>query len=284
MMEFRVRRARQSDRAPLMSFIKDVWGGHDYIPFVWDSWLKDGSGAMFVVEADGVPVAMNRVKFLEDGSAWFEGVRVHPGFRGMGLATMLGENAMGVARKEGAKVFRLTSSSWNKPAHRQVARMSFAEVARVSVYEPGKGKRFRRQYGVRTAKASDAKAAYGLVLGSEEYRAGAGAMWDGFSAVSLTREVLSKRIAGGSLLLAEGAVAIRMPGAEGRVRWNQVCFLAGKKEGAIRLVHHIFATGGKEDWNFVVVPQGSPLIGALRKDGMKRSFSLVLFERKPAKG
>ena len=96
-MESENRPARPSDKAPLMSFIREVWGGHDYIPYVWDWWLKDRTGKMFVVEVDGVPVGMNRVRFLEDGSAWFEGVRVHPDFRGKGLATMLGENSMKVA-------------------------------------------------------------------------------------------------------------------------------------------------------------------------------------------
>jgi GNAT superfamily N-acetyltransferase len=283
-LAFKVRRARPSDKAPLMSFIKDVWGGHDYIPSVWDDWMEDASAQMFVVVAGGVPVAMNRVRFLEDGSAWFEGVRVHPDFRGIGLATMLGENAMKVAKEAGATTFRLTSSSWNKPAHRQVARMRFAETARVSVYDPKEGSRFRPQSGVRKAKPADGKAVFDLIRRSKEFRMGAGVMWDSFSAVSLTREVVSKKVAEGAVMTADDAVGIAKLGREGRTRWNQVCFLAGGAEGAVKLVHHIFATRGEKHWRFVVVPHGSPLIGALRRDGMKRAFSLVLFERKAAKG
>ena len=112
----RVRRVRPSDRAPLMSFIKGVWGGHDYIPYVWDEWAKDEVNPMFVVEVDGTPVGMNRLRFLEDGSAWFEGVRIHPAHRGRGLATMLGENSIRVAKRRGATEFKLTSGSRNKMA------------------------------------------------------------------------------------------------------------------------------------------------------------------------
>lgn len=56
----RVRPARPADKRPLMSFIKDNWGGHDYIPRMWDEWLKDKTGKVFIVEADGVPVGMNK--------------------------------------------------------------------------------------------------------------------------------------------------------------------------------------------------------------------------------
>jgi predicted GNAT family acetyltransferase len=126
-----------------MSFIRNIWGGHDYIPRVWDAWLNDKQGKMFVVEVDGVPVGMSRVRFLEDGSAWLEGARVHPAFRGKGLASMLGENSVLFARGKGATLFRLTSGSRNRAAHRQIARIGFREVARYGVYEPPKRRRLR---------------------------------------------------------------------------------------------------------------------------------------------
>jgi GNAT superfamily N-acetyltransferase len=279
-----VREARPSDKEPLMSFIKDIWGGHDYIPQVWDEWIGDRSAKMFVVVADGKPVAMNRVRLLEDGSAWFEGVRVHPDYRGRGLATELGENSLKAAVGMGARVFRLTSSSRNRSAHRQVARMKFAEVGRVSVYEPGKGMRFSPQEGVRVATPADSEMVTRVVEGSEGYRLGAGVMWDGFSATSLTPRVMAARIQEGGVFLGHGAVAISKPGREGKEVWRQVCFVAGKPAPAVRLVRHVFGTGGKADWKLVFVPQGSRLIGALREEGFRRSFSLVLFERKAANG
>ena len=127
-----VRPARASDRGTLMSFIKDVWGGNDYIPQVWDHWLRDRRGRMFVVESGGVPVGMNKVSFLDDGSAWFQGARVHPEHRGKGLATLLGENSMRFAARRGVRVFRLTTGTRDIPSRRQTARMGFEELARFS--------------------------------------------------------------------------------------------------------------------------------------------------------
>ncbi|HKT22045.1 MAG TPA: GNAT family N-acetyltransferase, partial [Nitrososphaerales archaeon] len=112
-MDVAVRPARLSDRAPLMSFIKDVWGGHDYIPRVWDHWIRDPRNKMFVVTVDGTPVGMNRLRFMEDGSAWFEGARVHPDYRSQGLGSLLGENSMKLAKDLGITTFRLTSGSRN---------------------------------------------------------------------------------------------------------------------------------------------------------------------------
>jgi len=283
-LDFRVRKARPSDRVPLMSFIKDVWGGHDYIPHVWDDWIKDRSGKMFVVEAEGIPIALNRIRFLRDGSAWFEGARVHPYYRRMGLASKLGDNAMKVARDSGAPVFRLTSGSRNKASHGQVAKMGFREIARFSVYEPGKTMRFSRRAGVRIAKEPDLDMVMRSIRGSREYRLGRGALWDGFAAMSLTPDVVEGMLTEESVYVSDGAVAIRRPGREGKEIWNQIGYISGEAARAMDLVDTIFAMEGKFDWRFVMVPQGSPLVGALRRHGYRRSFSNVLFERKAAKG
>jgi len=269
-----------------MDFIKDVWDGHDYIPRVWDDWLKDRKARMFVILADGKQVGMNRVRFLEDGSAWFEGARVHPKFRGMGLATALGERSMAVASEKGAGVFRLTSGTWNKEAHRQIARMGFRESSKISVYSPPDGMKLSPQSGVRRAKYSDLPAVVKAIRMSREFTIGSGVMWDTFSAKALTRKVVARLVGDGEVYLTEGGLAIVVEGGEGPVNWRQIGFLTGEKRGTVRLVRHLFGLKGrrKVEERFVYVPQGSRVIGALRGAGLKRDFSLILFERKAANG
>ncbi len=268
-----------------MSFIKDIWGGHDYIPYVWDEWLGDELGRMFVVEVGGVPVGMNRVRFLEDGSAWFEGVRIHPDFRGRGLASMLGENSMDVARNRGVKVFRLTSSSWNRTAHRQIARIRFKEASRVSVYEPKKGRRFLPQKSVRRAEAANLERVVESIGESREFKLGSGVFWDSFAAVALSPRVVKNLVARGEVWVSEGAVVVTRRAKEGKEAWRQVCFLAGEREGAEKLLSHVLSLEGdvKGTRKLVFLPQGSPLIGAVRGMGFKRLASLILFVRS-AKG
>ncbi|HME18524.1 MAG TPA: GNAT family N-acetyltransferase [Nitrososphaerales archaeon] len=285
-MKVEIREARPSDKKPLMDFIKDVWEGHDYIPRVWDGWLRDKGSKMFVVLADGLQVGMNRVRFLEDGSAWFEGARVHPQFRGMGLATALGERSMRVAGRKGVDVYRLTSGTWNKEAHRQIARMGFKEAARVSVYVPQEGMRLGPQRGVRRAGYDDLPEVVRTIRTSREFRLGSGVMWDTFAAKALTRKVIARALGDGGVYLADGALGVAMGGGEGTESWKQVGFLTGDDKGVVGIVKHFLGLKGKgrTTRRLVYVPQGSRVIGALRRAGMKRDFSLILFESKAAKG
>ncbi len=281
-----MREARPADKGPLMEFIKRVWGGHDYIPYVWDDWMGARDAKMFVVLADGRQVGMNRVRFMEDGSAWFEGARVHPDFRGLGLATALGERSMEVSKERGAKVFRLTSGSWNKLAHHQIARMGFNEASRISVYAPSKGMRFRSVKGVRRLRVPSIEEATAIIGGSREFRLGSGVMWDTFAAIGLTRDTVAREIRRGDVYRKGEALAILKGGGERDEAWRQVCFLTGEGEDAVDLVRYAF--GRKEkmrtERSLAYMPQGSKLIGGLRDTGFERFYSLILFERRAAKG
>ena len=283
-MEAKVRPARPEDRAPLMSFIKDVWGGHDYIPIVWDRWLQNRQGKMFVVEVSGVPVGMSRARLLEDGCAWFEGARVHPAFRGRGLASMLGEKSMEFASARGARVFRLTSGSRNRAAHRQIRRMRFVEKARFSVYEPPKGTEPRPTGGANRTRPDELPAVMRLFRKQREFRLGAGVFWHDFAAASLTRDVVCRLMTEGAVWRLGDALAVARSGGEGEGDWEEICYLGGPVSESVKLVKALVGREKKAAERFVFLPQRSPLISGLRKAGYGRNFAMILFERKAANG
>jgi len=283
-MDAKVRPARPADKAPLMSFIKDVWGGHDYIPLVWDQWLRNRQGRMFVVEVGGVPVGMNRVRILEDGSAWFEGARVHPDFRGRGLASMLGENSVEFASARGARVFRLTSGSRNRAAHRQILRMKFREIARFSVYEPPKGRKPRPAGGATRMTLGELPAVMRSLREEKEFRLGAGVFWHDFTAASLTEDVVSRLLAVGAVWRIGDALAVARVGGEGEGRWEEICYLGGPVSESAKLAKALVGRERKATERFVFVPQGTPVITGLRKAGYGRNFAMILFERRAANG
>ena len=283
-MEAKVRPARAEDKEPLMSFIRQVWGGHDYLPYVWDLWLKDRRGRVFVVEVGGVPVGMNRVAFLEDGSAWFEGARVHPDFRGRGLATMLGENAVRVAEGRGVKVFRLTSGSTNRAAHRQIARIGFDETSRFSVYRPPKGYRPPKRKGAERATTEDVAEVVELIARSAECRLGKGVFWHDYKAAALTPEVVRMLVREGAVWKYGQAVAVTREGGEGGGAWEEYCFVGGPVADALRLLDSVMGWRKRATVRWVFVPQGSPLVRAIRARGYRRDYALVLFERRAANG
>lgn len=283
-MKVMVRPARTEDRKPLMAFISHVWGGHDYIPRVWDQWLHARRGKMFVVELGGAPVGMNRVRFLEDGCAWFEGARVHPDFRGRGLAAMLGESSMKFAVAEGAHVFRLTSGSHNKAAHRQISKMRFREVSRFSVYEP-RGSTKPEPIGTpKKMVPGELRTALSILRRTREFRLGCGVFWHDFAAATLSRDVMSLLLAEGAVWQDGDAVAVTRSGGGGEGNWEEICFLGGPVKNSMKLVRALVGRDAKATERFVFVPQGSPIISVLRGEGYVRNFSMVLFERKATKG
>jgi GNAT superfamily N-acetyltransferase len=283
-LEARVRPARAEDKESLMSFIKHVWGGHDYIPYVWDEWLAGKGGKMFVVEADGVAVGMNRLRFLDDGAAWFEGARVHPDFRGRGLASMLADNGVRVAKERGARVFRLASGSRNRIAHRQIARVKFKEVSRYSVYEPHGKSRLHPTDDARKARPSDLGRMMKLIRASKEYRLGEGIYWHGIAGTTLLPEVVKRLIAKGSVWVYNRAVAVTGEAVEGTELWEEVGFVGGPQEDCWRLVRSLIGRNPKARRRWVFIPQGSPFITTLRQRGWRRNWAMVLFERRAAKG
>lgn len=268
-----------------MSFIRGIWRGQDYIPRVWDHWIRDRNGRMFVAEVDGKPVAMNRVRFMEDGSAWLEGVRVHPDYRRRGLATMLGKTSMAFATRRGVRTFRLTSGSTNKPAHLQVAKMGLVEVARMSLYAPKKAARFGRIGGVRRAKESEVPALLKKIRESKEYAAGGGVYWSGFAATAITPGTLANCVDENSVYLFGDAVAIASLSGGGSDVWRQVCFATGPTQEVVKILRYVF--GRKEKvrtlWRIVYAPSRSPLVRALGSAGLTRWGSFLLFEGGPPK-
>jgi GNAT superfamily N-acetyltransferase len=270
----------------LLEFISRIWGGQDYIPKVLDRWIRERRARTFVVEIDGTPVGMNRVNFLEDGSAWFEGVRVHPRYRGQGLAGMLGRNGIRVARDRGVRILRLTTGSRNAPSRRQIPKMGFREVSRMSLYVPRERTVFRRQPDVQVARAKDVPRTVKLILSSLEFEKSRGMHWEGFRAVSLTPRIIRRRVLEGSVYLCGDSVAVAKRVEEGGEVFRQVCFACGRTAGVTMLIEHIFSMARRNanENRILCAPQRSSLINIARGAGLVRWSSYILYERRLPKG
>lgn len=120
-----IRPAQSSDREHVFAMIANVWEGNDYIPQVWDDWLADGTGAMFIGELDGKPVALAKMTVIEDGEDWFEGLRVDPDYRGRGLSRVMLRHCVVYARNRGVRVLRFITSDRNLAMHRIGADLGF---------------------------------------------------------------------------------------------------------------------------------------------------------------
>jgi len=83
MTQFQVRFAKKSDRETILNFCQNTWqDSRDYIPLVWDKWLEDSRGKIFVVTtAEDIAIAIYRVFLISENESWWEGFRVHPNYR-----------------------------------------------------------------------------------------------------------------------------------------------------------------------------------------------------------
>src|SRR5213082_2789620 len=53
-----IRPAQPEDREAVLAFCQHTWEWGDYIAFVWDEWLHDKQGVLFVATFDNQPVGI----------------------------------------------------------------------------------------------------------------------------------------------------------------------------------------------------------------------------------
>jgi GNAT superfamily N-acetyltransferase len=87
MAELKIRLAQASDKEAVLAFCQKL--PDNYIPLVWDKWISDPKGLIFIVTIDDIPVAMERVLIVSKKEAYWEGLRVDPSYQDQGLSKIL---------------------------------------------------------------------------------------------------------------------------------------------------------------------------------------------------
>ncbi len=126
----RVRAARAEDKDAILAFCRQTFNWGDYISEVWDDWLHDTRGRMFVGLADRNPVGMMHVALLDDEAAWMEGMRVHPDFRRRGVASCMDATGRKYARECGFQLARLATGRDNIVAQNTLCSLGYTRVGR----------------------------------------------------------------------------------------------------------------------------------------------------------
>jgi GNAT superfamily N-acetyltransferase len=110
-----IRGARPSDKKVVLGFCRHTWGEWgDYIDKVWDEWVKDKNGFFAVASLGGRPVGTAKLTVLNKREVWFEGLRVDPSFRGMGLSHLLTGFLARMALRRGAETVRYATGARNR--------------------------------------------------------------------------------------------------------------------------------------------------------------------------
>jgi GNAT superfamily N-acetyltransferase len=128
------RPALASDTEDVLEFTKFIWGGEDYIKYVWQDWLADPEGLLAVGEYGGHTVAMAKLSLVSNGQWWLEGFRVDPNFQGKKGGSHIHEyvDQWWLEHCEGP--VRLMTSSKRVQVHHLCERLGYRRVSEISAF------------------------------------------------------------------------------------------------------------------------------------------------------
>jgi GNAT superfamily N-acetyltransferase len=128
------RPALAKDTKAVMELSSHIWEGGDYIPHVWDEWLADPQGLLGVAEYKGRIAGVFKLTKFQEEEWYMEGLRVHPDFQGMGVASHIHKYVIDTWRKMGRGIIRLTTGSYNVKVHRMCEETGFQRIAEFIPY------------------------------------------------------------------------------------------------------------------------------------------------------
>jgi RimJ/RimL family protein N-acetyltransferase len=168
-LKINVRKARSSDREAVFKFCEKTWSWGDYIPRVWDKWLKAENCRVFVATINGMPVGISRLNIDKPYEVWLSGARTDPNYRRRGLATAMTRKCLKYAKLKGAKLARLVTESDNIGAQALLQKLEFKPIAEfVEMVTENMEKEKSRNS--RWAEKNETEAIWKFLQNSETYR------------------------------------------------------------------------------------------------------------------
>lgn len=276
----RIRAARPDDSRAVRALCARVWSD-DYIPGVFDEWVRDRRGRLWVAVADGQVAGVAKLTLLGDHEAWLHALRVDPRFRRQGIAGALFEHRLARAERLGARVARLDTSEDNVAVRRLARRHGFRVLARQQYREAPA----RDVTPPRRGERAELETLWSLA------RRGDGLLHLAYTVRRLTKADLAKAISGGHCLAAGSdghptAVAIiephrSTPGERGPRSRLAIRAIGGSSRGCAELLASARGLARPERVRSVGIRAPSRLWPALRSSGYRMPWrgTGLLYER-----
>ncbi len=129
-----IRPLTEKDEEDVIEIGRQVWGGHDYVPSTFHTWLEDELSHPQAIEIEGTVVCFANLRVIDDGrTAWFEGLRTHPEWRGQGLARRITEHLAVIAEQLEVDRIRYTTASTNEASLKIAHHIGMKERYRMRV-------------------------------------------------------------------------------------------------------------------------------------------------------
>ena len=127
-----IRPTLPSDKEDVLSFCRFIWGGGDYIAYVWDEWLADPLGLMFTAEYAGHAVGLGRLTRLSPSQWWLEGLRVDPQHQDRKIGSALHSYLVTDWLEHGTGFLRLMTTGDRVKVHHLCERDGFTRAAELA--------------------------------------------------------------------------------------------------------------------------------------------------------
>jgi ribosomal protein S18 acetylase RimI-like enzyme len=274
----KVRAAQKGDKPGVKALCARIWSD-DYVPEVFDQWVRDRRGRLWVaVEGDRV-VGVAKLTVAPSHEAWLHGLRVHPDYRRRGIATALLAHRLARARQLGARVARLDTADDNVAVRRLVRRSGFRQIARIAGYvaRPLAGGRPRR------ATARELPSLWGLV------RSARAMLHEAHFARRIARDDIAHAIRARGCFVAgapgrPSAVALIEDGSTGHHRGSRlvVTVVAGAPRAMRDLLRALRAEAGARGFAHASIAAPDALWPGVRSAGYRRRWpeTMLIFERR----
>ena len=278
--QVKIRKAKPSDKAPILEISKKIWSGHDYLPEVLDDWLADKNARLFVATVNGKTVGVAHASLQTPHIAWLEGVRIHEQYRGLGIAGKLNKALVEWARRRGARVARLSTGSRNHASRKHLQKIGFPVIQTFQRLDTTRGLRVRPA-GVTKARRS-AKPLWSWLRQRPNFAENHAMYSDGWTWYPLTLQTLRK-------LMSQGRVFITSKNGQlssccillDEDRILTMGFSAGERGDILklsRMLRFLLVQKSREKVR-VLLPSKSSLILAMELSGFEKTAKILVYEK-----
>jgi GNAT superfamily N-acetyltransferase len=275
-----IRKANAADKAPILEISKNIWGGHDYLPEVWDDWLADKKGRLIVATVNGRTVGVAHASLQTRDVAWLEGVRVHEKYRGFGIAGKLNSALVEWARKHGARVARLCTGSSNQASRKHLKKIGFPVLQTFQRLDLTRGLRTKPS-GVSIPKRFP-EHLWNWLSTRPSFVENHAMYSDGWTWYPLTKQVLRRLMAHGRVLVTSkngetGSCCIFID----EEKFLTMGFVARERTRVMKLVRMLrfLMFRKKRERLRVLLPSRSPLVRVMIRSGFEKTARIIVYEK-----
>ncbi|HTP07280.1 MAG TPA: GNAT family N-acetyltransferase [Anaerolineae bacterium] len=124
------RPVQSADKDRILAFTRNTWGGEDddYIQYIFEEWMADLRGEFTAAVIDDRVVGIAKLSDMGDDEWWFEGLRIDPAYRRLGIASEFNRYHVELAKRLGGKVIRYMTGDANVGSQAIGARAGFQHI------------------------------------------------------------------------------------------------------------------------------------------------------------